>query len=314
MNVCMVRRLVTMLITFGAVALLSTACASESDDPVDDTVTTSSEETTPAQDPTQDLSADEVKVETPLASEQETTTAAVVTKEEEVQTPSDYTLSDAGGKAPPEPSMPIPHGDAVGAETPANTLSDTNTSVSALDAVVVAAVDPVMVTEQKAPQKAKRAAVASKAKKSKRIVDAPVAREAAAPADGNNGNYVVLPGDSISHIAAKIYGSSRRWRALAKLNGLDHPERIFPGDMIRYEMSDATKEFHDLYTGAARQEVTVRRGDTLSRIAKRVYGNDGYWKAVWRLNTETIKDPNRIEVGQKLVYVDASKLKQPVTH
>ncbi len=44
---------------------------------------------------------------------------------------------------------------------------------------------------------------------------------------------------------------------------------------------------------------TVRRGDTLSKIA-RTQGVDGGWRALWALNRDTVSNPNRIRVGQQL--------------
>ena len=47
------------------------------------------------------------------------------------------------------------------------------------------------------------------------------------------------------------------------------------------------------------KRVKVIRGDTLAKIAKR-YHVKGGWRAMWNLNKTTIKNPNRIYVGQVL--------------
>ncbi len=44
---------------------------------------------------------------------------------------------------------------------------------------------------------------------------------------------------------------------------------------------------------------TVRRGDTLAKIA-RAQGVEGGWRALWALNRGTVQNPNRIVVGQRL--------------
>jgi len=44
---------------------------------------------------------------------------------------------------------------------------------------------------------------------------------------------------------------------------------------------------------------TVRSGDTLSLIARRL-GTRGGWRALWRANRSQIPNPNRIYVGQRL--------------
>jgi len=45
--------------------------------------------------------------------------------------------------------------------------------------------------------------------------------------------------------------------------------------------------------------VRVKSGDTISKIAKR-YHVKGGWKGLWKLNKKTVKNPNRIKVGQRL--------------
>jgi nucleoid-associated protein YgaU len=44
---------------------------------------------------------------------------------------------------------------------------------------------------------------------------------------------------------------------------------------------------------------TVKRGDTLRKIA-RAHGVDGGWRALYAANRDTLKNPNRIHVGQVL--------------
>ena len=44
----------------------------------------------------------------------------------------------------------------------------------------------------------------------------------------------------------------------------------------------------------------VKAGDSLSKIAKREYGDAGAWKAIFEANKDQIKDPNLIHPGQKL--------------
>lgn len=46
---------------------------------------------------------------------------------------------------------------------------------------------------------------------------------------------------------------------------------------------------------------TVKDGDTLSKIAKDLLNDPTQWKKIYDLNKGTIKDPNRIYIGQKLV-------------
>lgn len=51
---------------------------------------------------------------------------------------------------------------------------------------------------------------------------------------------------------------------------------------------------------------TVQPGDTLSKIASRLYGNAGKYPAIFEANREVIKDPNLIYPGQILRIVKPS--------
>jgi nucleoid-associated protein YgaU len=72
--------------------------------------------------------------------------------------------------------------------------------------------------------------------------------------------------------------------------------------------TDDMPDFSDVQSGAsstAPAAVTyeiyeVKSGDSLSRIAKRVYGDSGAWKQIFEANKDTVKDANKIFPGQKL--------------
>lgn len=48
------------------------------------------------------------------------------------------------------------------------------------------------------------------------------------------------------------------------------------------------------------QQYTVQSGDSLSRIAKRFYGDGNAWKLIFEANRDTLKDPDKIFPGQVL--------------
>ncbi|CAN5254788.1 LysM peptidoglycan-binding domain-containing protein [soil metagenome] len=52
-------------------------------------------------------------------------------------------------------------------------------------------------------------------------------------------------------------------------------------------------------TGTART-YTVQAGDSLSKIAKREYGDAGKWNAIFEANRDKIKNPDLIHPGQVL--------------
>ena len=53
----------------------------------------------------------------------------------------------------------------------------------------------------------------------------------------------------------------------------------------------------------------IKSGDTLSKIAMNIYGNEDKWKDIWKVNPQ-IKDPNLILINQKIII---SEKREPIT-
>jgi nucleoid-associated protein YgaU len=51
---------------------------------------------------------------------------------------------------------------------------------------------------------------------------------------------------------------------------------------------------------ASAQSYTVVKGDSLSKIAKRYYGDAGQWKRIYEANQDQIKNPDLIQPGWTL--------------
>lgn len=58
--------------------------------------------------------------------------------------------------------------------------------------------------------------------------------EAVQPSIGPH-SYTVVAGDTLSHIAQRVYGKASRWQAIfdANRDQLDDPDRIAPGQVLR---------------------------------------------------------------------------------
>jgi nucleoid-associated protein YgaU len=52
---------------------------------------------------------------------------------------------------------------------------------------------------------------------------------------------------------------------------------------------------------AAAQQYVVKAGDTLSKIAGQFYNSIGKWEKIYEANKDSLKNPNYIYVGMKLV-------------
>jgi len=48
------------------------------------------------------------------------------------------------------------------------------------------------------------------------------------------------------------------------------------------------------------QTYVVQSGDTLSKIAQRYYGDASLYNKIFEANRDVLKDPNKIQPGQKL--------------
>ena len=57
--------------------------------------------------------------------------------------------------------------------------------------------------------------------------------------------------------------------------------------------------------GSSGRTYTVVAGDSLSKIAKRVYGNPQKWRVIYEANRSLIKNPDLIHPGQIFTLPDA---------
>ncbi|MFA5094469.1 MAG: LysM peptidoglycan-binding domain-containing protein, partial [Candidatus Omnitrophota bacterium] len=78
------------------------------------------------------------------------------------------------------------------------------------------------------------------------------------------------------------------------------------------EISDATKVSENRYlleeeknvesrVRVSTREYTVKKGDTLSSIAKQELGKANRWKYLYEINKDRIKDPNKLKAGTKII-------------
>ena len=95
----------------------------------------------------------------------------------------------------------------------------------------------------------------------------------------------VVYGDTLSGIA-RLFGTT--YQEIARMNGIANPNRIFPGQRLYLRVPASTPV-------AACESYTVRQGDTLSGIARRLGVSQ---QTLVRLNN--IANPDRIYTGQVL--------------
>ncbi len=72
--------------------------------------------------------------------------------------------------------------------------------------------------------------------------------------------------------------------------------------------ADSSADFSDVSSGASStapaagnaQSYTVKSGDSLSKIAKHLYGDANKWHQIYEANRDQIKNPDLIHPGQEL--------------
>ncbi len=70
--------------------------------------------------------------------------------------------------------------------------------------------------------------------------------------------------------------------------------------IAKIEISDSSIDLATALEPGNVEYYEIASGDTLSKIAKRVYGNAGDYVRIFEANREVIKDPDKIYVGQKI--------------
>ena len=81
-----------------------------------------------------------------------------------------------------------------------------------------------------------------------------------------------------------------------------------PDDPKDASPDDSMPDFSDVQSGASStapaatvyETYEVKSGDSLSKIAKRIYGDANAWPRIFDANKDIVKDANKIFPGQKL--------------
>lgn len=72
-----------------------------------------------------------------------------------------------------------------------------------------------------------------------------------------------------------------------------------PGVTVKKSSSKTTVAAKSSSSKSSAKYVTVRSGDTLSKLASR-YDVKGGWKALWKINKSKLKNPHYLRIGQRI--------------
>ncbi|MFL5461815.1 MAG: LysM peptidoglycan-binding domain-containing protein [Gemmatimonadales bacterium] len=70
------------------------------------------------------------------------------------------------------------------------------------------------------------------------------------------------------------------------------------GDRPKADFSDVESGSSSTASGPAGRSYTVQKGDSLSKIAKREYGDAQQWRKIYEANRDLIPNPDLIYPGQ----------------
>jgi nucleoid-associated protein YgaU len=110
--------------------------------------------------------------------------------------------------------------------------------------------------------------------------------KAAAAEAGISDLSITEQGGKIQVTATAPYelGKNELWNAIKKHSGWENE--------ISANIKVTNTDIHGVYT--------VKSGDTLSKIAKHVYGDPNSYPKIFEANKDVLKNPDMIQVGQQL--------------
>ncbi|MFW6032662.1 MAG: LysM peptidoglycan-binding domain-containing protein, partial [Phycisphaeraceae bacterium] len=124
-------------------------------------------------------------------------------------------------------------------------------------------------------------------------------------------SYTIESGDNLWIIARKLYDDGSRWRDIAQANPTVDPQNLKVGQKLRLpgaeppSQADRRDTSDDGITGEG-VRYKIAPGDTLSRIARRYYGDPGKWRVIYDANRQRIgSNPNTLQAGSPLLIPPA---------
>jgi nucleoid-associated protein YgaU len=137
---------------------------------------------------------------------------------------------------------------------------------------------------------------------------------AAAPKQSGR-THVVAQGETFVSIARAVYGDGRYYQALVDANPTVAPEKLKPGMTISLPPDSQVKESHKTSKSTAGSSssrasdgktYTVQNGDSLYKIARKLYGNGEKSEDLYQANKQTIgPDSTRLKIGMVLTLPEA---------
>ena len=137
---------------------------------------------------------------------------------------------------------------------------------------------------------------------------------------GSDSTYVVKKGDTFETISKSFYGSTSKWKEIAKANPTVDPTRMKIGAKLRIPAAGASVSTENAIAAATRNPTSsagsssgakssvagttssgthvIAKGDTYSSLARAYYGDSKFWKAIAKANPKISE--KSLSVGTKV--------------
>ena len=121
---------------------------------------------------------------------------------------------------------------------------------------------------------------------------------------GRSEKYKIQSGDTLMKISFEKYGNFLRWREIWEVN-----KDVIPNfNLLRVGTTITIEGVEFVVINKNGLPYLIRRGDTLGKISKDLYGINEGWKILWKNNPQLIRNPNKIYAGFTLYYEPVSEV------
>lgn len=134
------------------------------------------------------------------------------------------------------------------------------------------------------------------------------------------GEYLVVAGDDLTHVALRAYGDGELWSALLNSNTYLAKRPRFdlhPGDVLVIPEKDKldTSLPKSVFPEKLPADYIIMPGDSLHFIAGKIYGDRELWPRIYEANrnvlSERVKEDTRRLIAGQVLHLPAPPEKQP---
>ena len=134
--------------------------------------------------------------------------------------------------------------------------------------------------------------------------------------------YTIQAGDTLGLISLKVYGASSKWSAIENANKdqlANNPDGLQIGmTLVIPALSETANVLLSPDSSTSLPDwnedgtYTVQSGDTLGKIAQKLFGEAWMWEKIYELNTDVLTSTHKLKVGQILRVKASGPVKETI--